>query len=405
MTKAFDIVRDVYENARSKNFGVYSEPLGSAEWHERHNHLQQPRAPGQKAYTDFATFAAYRTTGADPGFPTKKPRDVPQDAIHANFRSFTDGLNLFFPDAAVAAYTREKLAAPPEFSPAYQAHEEHRRIIEEFFPRTNEWTRGNPADVGDASGRISLESDLHYAPATAPIDAPERVRADRKILHGDELHAAYVYSRHSPELWVGFLLWQNIIHRYADSFFDLFPSVPSFDTQRLFIGRMGVLTENNPQFQTLLIPHIVALALKRNNISNTADTRPLKAKDINDGILLAQKNGVFRRVFDTAFGPRKAVCPFAGHAVNWLTQDLGDKGVADDTSIVRCYKKILAGRGNDPKIQAFCSAVREGLASVIEECDAAMNEGTAVNVGIYASGPKRVSGNAAPERRAQKPII
>ncbi|MBI2234251.1 MAG: hypothetical protein HYU57_04535, partial [Micavibrio aeruginosavorus] len=180
-----------------------------------HQGMQAPRAPGDKVYTGVPDVTSTRIMGVDPGFPQPRPQDVPQAMISANIKSFTDGLRLAYPDAALRAYFLETLEKPSFHNLPVDSVGTLAENMDDMLPRILD----KPPMTGKRDFRISLEHDIRKA-----IDGSESMlesRQDRRHLSDRDLLETYSFIAKHPEHWAGFLLWQNTIESYSDEMCSL----------------------------------------------------------------------------------------------------------------------------------------------------------------------------------------
>jgi hypothetical protein len=368
-----DIVRQVYVTAEATNFGRYEQPLGQGEWPA---HLRHPSQPGEGVYGT-PNLTARVVVGLDPRYPPEDgvPRDAPQDAIAANVKSFQDAFRLLFPHEAVYAYMQDTLAKPvlPPLTFDLGDCATVAQHMVKLLPRAHEAAKLAQTDPAcPYNGRRSFE-DAFQPAIDAPIDDVARRVKDRKTLSNDELHQAYDYTHRHPELWAGFSLWRLTMRHYLDEMLVLSQATDSAraDGEQ---QKPGTVTEfltsarntigGVSAFQIVFMPHIVGLAQRRGQLH---EDRPLNPDVIKSGILLARTNGIFRRELKSQFGDRMAVCPFGNFLVSWLTQDMEARGNPAQTSLVRCYDKILQEKDRNPAIADLCANIRQGCGTIIAE--------------------------------------
>ena len=362
------LILAVYASAQQQNFGHYDKPLGQSLWP---SYLRQPRAAGESIYQGLSD-TAFRVTGADPGYSDRTAQDVPQSAIRANHDSFRRGLVLFFPDTEVAAYVAAQLALPAFASGYGSPRQTYTDALQQHLPRTTQQGKLKLEQCADYRFRYSLEHDFTAAGVlTANIADPSRRAANRAVLTDDELRRAYLYSCQHPELWAALMLWQNSIgayalemrrHHYITRNGMAIPRTADILTTFLAFVE-GVLT-HNPVFQLMLIPHIVEYARL---MTAQKDVSQIGATDMVQAVRLARTNGIFRRVFSTADGERHVVCPAGAHVTRWLTQGLNHGGDDADSSLFRCYQKILAEKDSNPSLRAMCGHISEVMHRLVTE--------------------------------------
>jgi hypothetical protein len=404
-----DIVRDTYDQAM-KGLAKYEKPLGVAkDWARCRDYTQQPTAPAEVAYKSEISEAAYRNTGADSGFDQEHiERDMPRSIIRANRTTYKDGLALFFPATALKAYMQPRLvryAFPSETQEDFASFESN---LVATLPRTSAAAKLKPEDKGDLaleegrySFRRSLENDFtDDSDLNIDIDDPaRRKRINRKILTNQELHNAYVYSLHNPELWLGFTLWKKTVGRYAAEMLALHKEKmgeqytartgekahkdgsPDFfeSRQRKFFTSVD-MSVNVLTFEVFCIPHILGLTQKtRGTVEN------LTASDIEAGILLTKDNGAFHRTFETPHGNRTVMCPFAELALPWLTMDISRNKTKVAPSLDLCCRKIADER-RESYVDLYRNMLHRVLTTVITESNAGRTKTVAAPI-VQSHGP------------------
>lgn len=329
-----------------------------------HQTMHYPKAPGDKVYSGIAEVTATRIMGVDPGFPQKHPQDVPQAMINANIKSFADGLRLAYPDAAVRGYFIESLGKPAFYNLCDSGMDMIAENMLDMLPRILD----KPPMTGKRDFRISLEHDIRHA-----IDGSETVldpRSDRKNLSDKDLLETYSFIAAHPEHWAGFCLWQNIIETYSEDMNRLMMQYykPHQTPERMnsFPDHESELVDFLPLAHTVhftrdsigvpTIPLFFIAAAK--SLTPHHNARP-GAEDYCQSITQAQRAGIFRRSFDSAFGQRLVVCPFSNAGVKWLKLDLADQTNAKDSAIMRCIQKIHDEKEGSAKLRRLCTAIEE----------------------------------------------
>jgi hypothetical protein len=423
------LIRDVYSRGQ-KNWTRYRvSHLTSKDW-KAYPYLRYPVGPAETIYRSMLeengeamSKAAYRATGADLGFlrtPQQQPegRDIRDWANAAGHRSYEDGFNLFFPAEGIKKYMEIKLAEPAFRDTDPENIERYRQGLLTVLPRTSAAAKiaarigKNPALAasyysdsleGPYSFRDSLERDfIDEPPLGVPLSDKSRQRTDRKILHNQELHNAYRFSLHRPELWLGFTLWKELIEGYAQEMFkhhqhEAFEVANRLSYREPIIqaakdpktgffasvaGSIGVMT-----FELFCIPHILDAARTESGVPQDG---PLKTKHINAGIAQTKENGALLRTFHVSDGTRRTVvCPFSEHFVPFLTMDLSQKDGTATSSLASCYRKII-DEGNNPTVKAYRTAMQSALKTVIAESEAGM---AAVTNGPNAASKPAAHGN------------
>lgn len=380
-----NIVREVFARAvPNGRFENYSLPCAKAAiWP---THLQLPQAPGHMLYrapddlpeSSGFGFNAMRVMGAAPDFPRAIPIDIPQFVIHTAGNVFKDGLNLLFPAKAVNAYIDEQLQSPA-FEDIREGQKYKMQLISNL-PRIAP-AMDTPL-LPETRFRRSMERDF-VEDALGPINGTERVKSDHTMLSKSDLALTYQYSKDRPELWSGLYLWQTMIRQYANEMFWLTIKSNIMDSSSPQ-GRLISFTEdavgNNASFPVFLLPHIVGQAQQHGRLTETG---ALDTIDINEGITLANRNGIFRRRFSSQFGERMTTCPFSQRGLDLLVRNISTDDDATRSNLFRCYEKIVTTRKSNHGVQAVCTAVQEALDVVMQESTFSLPSGY-INSGVTA---------------------
>ncbi len=327
-------------------------------------HLQYPAGPGGRCYSRMQHVTSTRITGVDGGFITNPPLDVPQDVITAYRQAFMDGLRLFMPVQAANAYLSQRLEQP-----CFARYNQPRKVGDRVRDLTELLPRIVPQPAsGRPVIRKSLEHDIRYDFDQAGMFD---IRHDRRNMARHDLVRLYDYSSRRPELLAALFLWQNCMTDYNSELRNIcckhFANV-SYDDVR----KKGLYFDFNQTIERIF-PIYFAIDFTAN--STEAPTFPLflggaiaamtgnddaiPAQTFKDAIMAARQAGVFRRAFDTTFGPRKVTCPFSHIGMQMMTSHLDGMDKADDMAIARCYKKILEER-HTPRVEAVCDAIQSG---------------------------------------------
>jgi hypothetical protein len=325
--------------------------------HEETECYKPPVGPGAACYKD--DVSSFRIMGGDPGFPQARARDVPDHVVTNYKKSLLQGIEMVFPAKAVDAYLNDHLAEP-DFG---RGHVSTDRFYLHDFPRI---LPEPPQGKIDNPFRFSLEHDIRREFNDSGL---HEIRHDRKNFTNKDLYDFYHYSNKKPEVIASFLFWQEHMANYCSELrfmiaehCGLNPGTDKDEINKRFpvnhlvqLFESSVIMSNIPQY---LGAYVLA--------SGKGDK--IESGDFSAGISSAMKAGVFRRKYQTEFGERQIVCPFATSVSKFLVGFMESANGKNETTIYKCYAKILSER-QFPKISSICAQVREIIQSTLAESD------------------------------------
>lgn len=348
-----------------------------------------PKGPGDKVYGEGLHLTARRITGADQGFPFSysskdsneyrqtRPIDVPQDIIKAYRTSFQDGLELYLPDNVLNQYLKIALTAPAFSNNRNNTADFATEGIKMRMPRLT--TIPHKSTRSEGSTRSSLEHELRnsFNPAVHDTSTTLQRRHDRKHLDQMALYNTYKFYKQNPELWAAMVMIQDAIQSFAsdiqteiaqqkiqhastDNAIDLILNGPC--TFALDFTYLSIGLESLPLF-------FGAAALTYAEQQNKASNGVIAPGHIINGIIEAQKAGIFRIKYDTPFGERATICPFGSTGVRWFTMDTAGQGDPKDALIVKALAKIYEERGSNMILDKFCERISNTFESILRESD------------------------------------
>ncbi len=302
--------------------------------------------------------------------------DVPQALITAYRQAFIEGLHQAFPEGALREHFKTTLTRPPfadenQYFPYDLGH-----IAVNQLPRI---LQDQPPTAADSLQR-SLEHDIrrYMRPEDSVLDR----RSDRKSLTNHDLLCTYRLFQQAPEIFAGFYLWQHTLRTYAQELSGLIygrfyqthdiRGMTGDEVQDKLLSVFPLqhavtFTRNNIEVMTVPLFFTAATLAQAQNRQGERLAAP-RADDFIDGAANAFKAGIFRRRFDTPFGERRVMCPFAPFGVDWLALDLGENGVPEDAALLQCIRTIAENRGN-PKVGALCNDIQQSMGDLLAASD------------------------------------